>query len=88
MDRGFQEQKGEALVKCVACKAGTVKPGTSTFMADMDGTVFVVRGVPALVCDNCGEKYFEGPVLERLMETASGARQSGVKVDIRDYMAA
>lgn len=73
---------------CVTCKKGELHPGTSTFMADKDGALFVVRGVPALVCENCGGAYFEGPVMDKLLKSAKQAAKDGVKVDIREYAAA
>ena len=35
------------------------------------GKLFVFENVPVGVCCNCGEKYYRGPVMERLEELAA-----------------
>jgi hypothetical protein len=50
--------------------------------------VLVVRGVPAQVCDNCGEAYLGADAVERLQEMLTEAAQDGVQVEIREYVAA
>jgi hypothetical protein len=44
-------------------------------------------GVPARVCDNCGEKYVEQTTTAELLKIAAAAAQTGVKVNVRDYVA-
>lgn len=39
---------------CPICGHDTLAPGTTTFASDAEGTVAVVRDVPAQVCGNCG----------------------------------
>ncbi len=75
-------------LKCVICKSGETKPGTATITLERDGVVLVVKGVPANVCENCGEEFVDEAESTRLLETADGAVKAGVKVDIRDYVAA
>jgi len=48
----------------------------------------VVKDVPAQVCENCGEEYIDADITARLIQTAEEAAQSGVQVDVREYMAA
>jgi YgiT-type zinc finger domain-containing protein len=75
-------------MKCVTCKQGELHPGTTTFMADRDGTIFVAKGVPALICNNCQSSYFEGPVMDDLLRKADQAAKAGIEVDIQKYAAA
>jgi hypothetical protein len=48
----------------------------------------VVRGVPAEVCENCGEEYLDETTTVALLKTADDVAQAGVRVDVRDYVAA
>jgi YgiT-type zinc finger domain-containing protein len=50
---------------CFMCK-GMVQEGLSTFTADMDGCVVVIRNVPSRVCGQCGEVSYSADVAERL----------------------
>jgi len=52
-----------------------------------DGTTLVVKGVPAGICSNCGEEYVDDVTTARLLEVAEQAAQSGVEVEVRDYVA-
>ncbi len=52
------------------------------------GATVVIRGVPARVCDNCGEEYLDETTTAELLKTADAAAQAGVQVDVRDYVAA
>ena len=73
---------------CVICKHGETKPGTTRIAVERGPTVLVVRGVPAQVCDNCGEAYLGADAVERLQEMLTEAAQDGVQVEIREYVAA
>ena len=74
-------------MKCVICKGGDTQPGASTVTLERNGMTFVVKGVPARVCDNCGETYLDDTTTARLLELAEEAARSGVQVDIREYVA-
>jgi YgiT-type zinc finger domain-containing protein len=47
------------------CK-GAVQEGFSTFTADMNGCVIVIKNVPSRVCGQCGEASYSAEVAERL----------------------
>jgi YgiT-type zinc finger domain-containing protein len=80
-------QEAQAL-KCVVCRHGDTRPGVTTFTLERDGAILVVRGVPARVCENCGEEYLEDTDVARLGELAEETAKPGVQVEIRDYRAA
>lgn len=71
---------------CVICKHGTTAPGTATMTFDERDTVIVIRHVPAEVCGNCSEAYFDQMTTKRLLSLAEEASKAGVKVEIRDYV--
>ncbi|MGH7390168.1 MAG: type II toxin-antitoxin system MqsA family antitoxin [Candidatus Rokuibacteriota bacterium] len=74
-------------MKCVVCKHGETRPGTTTVTLTREGTTLVVKGVPACVCSNCGEEYVDDATTGRLLAVAEQAAQSGVEVEVRDYVA-
>jgi YgiT-type zinc finger domain-containing protein len=41
---------------CVICRRGTSRPGKATITLERADTTVIVKGVPALVCDNSGEE--------------------------------
>jgi hypothetical protein len=48
----------------------------------------VINDVPAQVCGNCGEEYTGERVAESVLASAEAAARAGVRVEIRDYVAA
>lgn len=72
-------------MKCVICKTGDLQPQSVSVTVDRQGVLLVVQGVPALVCDNCGERYFEDAVSARLLELTEQALQPCVRLDVRQY---
>ena len=78
----------EETVKCVICKQGETAPGKVTVTLERDEMTLVVKGVPASVCENCGEEYLSEDVSARLLSLAEDVARSGVQVDIRRYIAA
>jgi YgiT-type zinc finger domain-containing protein len=73
-------------MKCVICKNGETRPGTTTVTFDRDAATLVVKGVPARVCANCAEAYVDEEVTRRLLVIAAEALRPGVRVDVRDYV--
>ena len=73
---------------CVICKFGTTKPSTGTITLERGSTTIVFRKVPAEVCVNCGEEYFDEDTTTRLLSIADEAASAGVQVDVREYVAA
>ena len=74
-------------MKCALCRTGETKPGTTTETYDVAGTVGVVRGVPAEVCQQCGETYTDETTTRQLEKIVEKARRAGVVV-IQEYPAA
>jgi YgiT-type zinc finger domain-containing protein len=74
---------------CISCKQeDTIERRPISFTVDLRGTTVVVRGVPALVCANCGEEYLEEAAAGRVREIAEAAAQAGTRVAISDYKTA
>ena len=56
--------------QCDYC-GGNVREKRVTVDLRVKGKLFVFDNVPVGVCQKCGERYYRGPVLERLEELAS-----------------
>ena len=72
-------------MKCVICKHGDTVDGFTSIILEKNGATIVFQQVPALVCDNCGEKYIDGKVTSSLLLKANEIIAGGVKVEIRNY---
>jgi len=72
-------------MKCMICKHGETEKGFTTVTLEKNGSTIVFKHVPALICDNCGEKYIEDEVSASLLKNAQEIIKNGVEVDIREY---
>lgn len=75
-------------MNCVICKNGQTRRAGITVSLDRGETTVVVRSVPAEVCENCGEEYVDEATTAQILRTADAAAQAGVKIEVRDYLAA
>jgi YgiT-type zinc finger domain-containing protein len=74
-------------MKCVICKHGETRSGFVTVTLERGDTTLVFKGVPAEVCDNCGEEYVDEETTGKLLSEANTAAKAGVQVEVRAYAA-
>jgi YgiT-type zinc finger domain-containing protein len=55
----------EKIMKCMHCK-GEMKKGSVPFHVDRKGVHLTLDKVPAWVCNQCGEPYFEEMEVESI----------------------
>lgn len=71
---------------CYFC-GGPVQPQRVTVVREWKGRITVIRGVPAEVCEQCGEQYF-GPEavlgMERLLERPEAEAET-IEVPVRQF---
>ena len=71
-------------MKCIVCKNGETRPGSTTETYELGTAVVVVRGIPAEVCDQCGEAYTDAQTTRQLETIVERARKAGGVV-IQEY---
>lgn len=75
-------------MKCVICKSGETRPGKTTVTLEREELTLVFKGVPADVCQNCGEAYVSAELSRQLLASAEAAARAGVEVEVREFAAA
>lgn len=73
---------------CVICKTGEPRPGRTTVTFQHDATTVIISGVPADICPQCGERYYDTGTTERLLAMAKEAARAGITLELREYVAA
>lgn len=61
---------------------GQVKPGTTTFSLDLQSGVIVVRKVPALICQQCGEEWLDDEQVAKLEKIVARGPQHNVQLEM------
>jgi len=72
-------------MKCMICKHGKTKQGTTTVTLEKGSSTIVFKEVPAQICDNCGERYIDESTTKELLSKARNIVKNGVEIDIRKY---
>ncbi|SFC36934.1 YgiT-type zinc finger domain-containing protein [Marinospirillum celere] len=57
-------------MKCVTCKVGSTQPGKTTVRLNRTGIHYEFHGIPALICQNCGEYYLDEKTTKKLLVKA------------------
>lgn len=74
-------------MNCVLCKQGETQPGLNFFTLQRGETLVIFKQVPAEICENCGECYFNEKVTEQLFKQAEAAVKKGAEVEILKFAA-
>lgn len=69
-------------MKCVVCKQGKTHPGLAVVTLQRDERIIVIKGVPAEICENCGEYYLSGEIAKRVYQQAEESLEHGAEVEI------
>jgi YgiT-type zinc finger domain-containing protein len=74
-------------MRCVICKLGETHPGHVTVTPNHGEATAIFKGVPAEMCENCGEYYLSEQINGTLLATADDAIKYGTKVETLCYAA-
>lgn len=72
---------------CRICKQGEILPGIVTVTLQRGESTIIFKGIPADVCQNCGEYYLSESASADLLERARGSTRKGVDVERLRYAA-
>jgi YgiT-type zinc finger domain-containing protein len=74
-------------MRCDLCENAEFVEGTANIMLEKDKTIIVFKGVPALICTQCGEAYTIPEVTANLQRIAKNEAASGPKDIFMPYVA-
>ena len=77
------------MTGCFMCK-GDMEPKRKTYVATLEDAVIIVKNVPALVCNQCGEVFYTLEVtqaLERIVERLESIIKEVAIVEYTDKVA-
>jgi len=74
-------------MECTICKSGKMKDGNVTVTLQRDNSIIVIKKVPALVCENCGDYTLTELVTKKIMDTAEQAVANNAEIEVLQYAA-
>ncbi len=75
------------VMRCIVCGSNAIESGHATYVVERDGVVAVVRLVPADVCAQCGEEYFESETAQAAYDQAEHLLAGGDEVAVTTFAA-
>ena len=73
---------------CKCCKNGNYVESTTTHVVDYKEHLIIVRNVPCMECDQCGDTYFSMEVAVRLEKIVAAAKKIAQEISVIDYQKA
>ena len=67
------------------CKNITTVKSKTTYVVNYNNCIIVVKNVPCLECEQCGEKYYTDEVAERLEVIVDTAKKMMQEIAVIDY---
>jgi len=68
------------------CK-GDLTDGTISYSADHNSQFLLLREVPALICNQCGEFYLDDETLARIEKIIESAKMNNVEIEVLKFAA-
>ena len=82
--RGGAERRGGQSLHCLPGRP-PLEVSTFTKMMERGGTTLVVKEVPALVCDTCGDVSYTEAIGRRLDEMHEAAKTAEIDTAVRSF---
>lgn len=70
---------------CMYCKSSKTVESTTTHVVNYNNSIIVIKNVPCLECDQCGEKYYTDEVAEKLEVITDMAKKMMQEIAVIDY---
>lgn len=75
-------------MNCMSCKGGEMKPGKTTYFAQLKKCYVIIENVPCLKCEQCGEEFLNMEVAEKIDDILDSIEKIASKIFILDYATA
>lgn len=71
-------------MNCFICK-GNLEEKKVNYVVNLEETIIIIKGVPAKVCTECGEQYFDNQTSENIEKIVNQLKQLSTEVTIVNY---
>ena len=71
-------------MSCFVCK-GNLENKKVNYVVDLENTIIIIKEVPARVCNQCGEQYFDDETAENIEKIVKQLKKLAAEVTIVNY---
>ena len=72
-------------MKCFSCKTGDMQKSTTTYTVSFDNCVIVIRHVPCLKCEQCGEVVLSADTVEKIEHILQTVEKAVAEITVVNY---
>ncbi|MDR3667004.1 MAG: type II toxin-antitoxin system MqsA family antitoxin [Ignavibacteriaceae bacterium] len=72
-------------MRCAMCRNGETREGKSVITLTGGTLVAVFRNVPAKICHDCSEEYFDKETTNMILQMAIESFKKGVALELKDW---
>lgn len=73
---------------CMFCKNETYIESMTTHVVNYKNCIIIIRNVPCLECEQCGEKYYTDEVAEKIEKIVESAKKLMQEISVVDFKTA
>ena len=71
-------------MNCFKCK-GKLEEKNINYMVDLENTIIIIKGVPAKICSECKEQYFNDETSANIERIVSKLKDLSTEITIISY---
>lgn len=71
-------------MNCFKCEGEVIEKKVN-YMVDLENTIIIIKGVPAKVCMQCGEQYFDDETSRNIETIVNKLKDLSTEVTIINY---
>lgn len=71
-------------MECFKCKGNLIGKKIN-YVVNLENTIIIIKGVPAKVCKQCGEQYFDDETTENIEKIVNQLKELETEVTIVNY---
>ena len=70
---------------CMYCKCEEIIHSTTTHVVNYKNCLIIIKNVPCIECEQCGEKFYTDEVAQHLDKIVSTAKMITQEISVIDY---
>ena len=71
-------------MNCFKCRENVVEKKVN-YVVNLENTIIIIKGVPAKVCTECGEQYFDDKTAENIEIITKQLKEFETEITIVNY---
>lgn len=71
-------------MSCFKCEGKLIEKNVN-YVVNLENTIIIIKGVPAKVCSQCGEQYFDDKTAENIEKIINQLKELETEITIINY---